>query len=257
MKRIASLTILLALPLLQGAQGDGCAAGSRSPAPDVTGWWDITYDDAIGVEVTIGGVVYEETLGAQGGVFTINHNGTPITFDLDCARPEVLCPSEAWPTQVYVEQRNVNAQHQMVVTLPQQQCAGQLTEPAIGTCGAGTANPDCDPVCSTGLTVDSAQVFGVIGEAGDSFRLYLGAGVATNGVNCALLGVSLADANLDTDGSKGSPGWTATMMRDGLVTVGYAGGCLWAGDPNHDGQLDALVAGASVTFTTGFTGARR
>ena len=94
MKRsIASLTLLLGLPLLQGAQGDGCAAGSRSPAPDVTGWWDITYDDAIGVEVKIGGAVYDETLGPQGGTFTINHQGTPITFDLDCSRPEVLCPA--------------------------------------------------------------------------------------------------------------------------------------------------------------------
>ena len=30
--------LLLSLPLLGGARGDGCAANSRSPAPDVTGW---------------------------------------------------------------------------------------------------------------------------------------------------------------------------------------------------------------------------
>jgi hypothetical protein len=255
MKRIVSLPLLLVLPLLQGAKGDGCAAGSTSPAPDVTGWWDIAYDDTIGVQVKIGGAVYDTQLGAGGGSFTINHQGTPITFDLDCARPEVLCPSEVWPTQVYVDQRDVQHQHQMVVTLPQQQCAGDLVEPEVGSCGAGTDNPNCDPVCDGTVSVESAQAFGVIGEQGDSFRLYLGGGIVTNGINCALIGASVADAQLATQKTSGD--WYADKMESGLVTVGYAGACLWAGDPNHDGKTDALIAGASVTFTTGFTGARR
>ena len=83
----------------------GCAANSRSPAPDVTGWWDVNYDDTLGVRITIGGAVYETELGAGGGAFTIDHDGQPITFDLDCDRPEILCPSEAWPLEVYAEQR--------------------------------------------------------------------------------------------------------------------------------------------------------
>jgi hypothetical protein len=255
MKRIAYLSLLLGLPLLQGAQGDGCAAGSQSPAPDVTGWWDIAYDDRIGVEVKLGGAVYQAELGAAGGSFTIDHDGTPITFALDCARPEVLCPSEAWPTQVYVDRRDVQHQHQMVVTLPQQQCEGDLVEPATGTCGTGTDNPNCDPICDGSISVRSAQAFGVIGEDGGTFRLYLGGGVVTNGVNCALIGASVADAELASKKSGGD--WWAERMDRGLVTVGYAGACLWAGDPNHDGKVDALIAGASVTFTTGFTGARR
>jgi hypothetical protein len=45
-------------------------------------------------------------------------------------------------------------------------------------------------------------------------------------------------------------------MDNGIVTVAYAGGCLWAGDPNLDGQLEALLIGASVKFTSGFTGVR-
>ncbi len=256
MKRLALVLLCLpCIPFLAGAQGDGCAAGSTSPAPDVTGWWDITYDDSLGVQVNLGGTVYDATLPAGGGTFTIVHQGTPITFDLDCSRPEVQCPSEAWPTQVYVDQRDVQHQHQMVVTLPQQQCDGPLAEPATGTCGAGTDNPNCDPVCMGDISVKSAQVFGVIGEAGDSFRLYLGGGIVTNGVNCAMIGASVADADLTTTRAAGD--WTATSMTGGLVTIGYAGACLWAGDPNHDGTVEALVAGASITFTTGFTGARR
>ena len=95
--RLALLT-LPTLPFVMGAQGDGCAAGSTSPAPDVRGTWDIAYDDTIGIEVKIGGAVYNAELGAQGGSFTINHQGKPYTFDLDCARADVVCPSEAWPT---------------------------------------------------------------------------------------------------------------------------------------------------------------
>ena len=61
------LASLIALPLAMGAKGDGCAANSTSPAPDVRGTWGITYDDRIGVEVKIGGAVYDAELGAANG----------------------------------------------------------------------------------------------------------------------------------------------------------------------------------------------
>ncbi len=241
------------LPFVMGAQGDGCAAGSTSPAPDVRGTWGITYDDTIGVEVKIGGAVYNAELGAAGGSFTINHDGQPYTFDLDCSRPDIVCPSEAWPHAVVVEQRDVQHQHQMVVDLPQATCSGALSEPAPGTCGAGTSNPNCDLVCGSDITVKTAQAFGVIGEAGDSFRLYLGGGIVTNGINCAMLGYSVADADLVTTGTKGQD-WEATQMQSGLVTIGYSGACLFAGQMNGTNQ--ALLVGAEVKFTTGFTGTK-
>jgi hypothetical protein len=242
------------LPLVMGAQGDGCAAGSTSPAPDVRGTWDVTYDNTIGVEVTIGGAVYNAELGAAGGSFTINHNGTPYTFNLDCSRPDIVCPSEAWPAAVVVDQRDIQHQHQMVVNLPQAQCSSALTEPAPGTCGAGTNNPNCDLVCGGDVTVKTAQAFGVIGEAGDSFRLYLGGGIVTNGINCAMLGYSVADADLVTAGSAGSM-WEATQMQSGLVTIGYSGACLFAGTMNATNQ--AVLVGAELKFTTGFTGTKQ
>jgi len=241
--------------MLAGAQGDGCAAGSKSPAPDVRGTWAIAYDNSIGIEVKIGGAVYNAELGAGGGQFTINHNGTPYTFDLDCSRPDIVCPGEAWPNQVIVEQRDVMYQHQMVVDLPSAQCDGALTQPAPGTCGAGTSNPNCDLICGGNVTVSTAEAFGVIGEAGDSFRLYLGAGIVTNGINCAMLGYSVADANLATTGSASGGNWEATAMNAGLVTIGYAGGCLFVG-PAPDGQTQALLAAAEIKFTTGFTGTK-
>jgi hypothetical protein len=240
-----------ALPLVMGAQGDGCAANSSSPAPDVRGTWGITYDDTLGIEVKIGGAVYHSELGAGGGSFTINHQGKPYTFNLDCARPDVVCPSEAWPKSVVIEQRNVAKQHQMIVNLPQQSCMGALMKPAPGTCGVGTSNPNCDLICDGGVTVKTTEHFGVIGETGETFRLYLGGGIVTNGINCAMLGYSLADADLDNVGEKGVD-WEATGMSAGLVTIGYAGACLFAGQ--MDGQTAAVLVGAEIKFTTGFTG---
>ncbi len=252
-----SAVLVLALPLLGGAKGDGCAANSKSPAPDVNGWWDVTYDDTIGVEVKIGAAVYTRELGAQGGVIDITHEGRPLRFDLDCGRPEVLCPSEAWPTSVLAEQRDAGFEHRMYVTLPTQRCTGALERPAAGSCGAGTNNPECKDVCTGDVVTENRETFGVIGETGETFRLYLGAGIATNGFNCAVLGWSVADAALRTEGTADAGDWSAVAMDAGLVTIGYAGGCLWAGDPNMDGQLEALVASASVKFTTGFTADRR
>lgn len=251
--QLAFLTIP-SLPFLMGAQGDGCAAGSKSPAPDVRGTWRIDYDNEIGVEVKLGGAVYAAELGTSGGTVTIEHDGTPYSFSLDCGRPEIVCPNEAWPGQVVVEQRDVVHQHQLVVNLPSAQCDDELTQPEPGTCGTGTNNPNCDLVCGGDVTIRTAQAFGVIGETGESFRLYLGGGIVTNGINCAMLGYSVADAELDSVGARGAD-WEATEMRAGLVTIGYAGGCLFTGSINS--QNEALLVGAEVKFTTGFTGEKQ
>jgi hypothetical protein len=85
----------------------------------------------------------------------------------------------------------------------------------------------------------------------------LGAGVATNGVNCALLGVSAAGADLVNVGTPMEEDWESTAMEGGVVTVAYAGGCLWAGDPDDDGTVEAIVIGAGVKFTTGFTAVKQ
>ncbi|MEM9492235.1 MAG: hypothetical protein AAGC55_24015 [Myxococcota bacterium] len=256
--KLSYVTLLAAaLPMLLGARGDGCAANSTSPAPDVSGNWAITYDDTLDVEVRIGGAVYQAQLGAQGGVISIEHEGQPITFDLDCSRPDILCPSEAWPAEVAIEQRNQQFEHRMIVTLPEQICSGSLIPADPAECGPGTLNESCDDVCDGEIAVEDHERFGVIGETGETYRLYLGGGIATNGINCALLGFSLADANLTSSGSFETNDWRAESMDAGLVTVGYSGGCLWAGDPDMDGDLEALVIGASIRFVTGFTGERR
>ncbi len=254
MKLVAlRLALLAGLPFVTAAKGDGCAANSTSEAPDVSGVWNVAYDDRINVEIKIGGAVYTEELGAAGGAITIDHQGKPYTFELDCSRPEIVCPSEAWPSRVVIEQRNTAREHQMIVNLPAAECDGSLDKPTAAECGAGTSNPNCDLVCEGDVTIATAEAFGVIGETGDSFRLFLGGGIVTNGINCAMLGYSLADADLVTE-DRNTPDWIATEMERGLVTIGYSGACVFVG--NVDGTNEALLVGAEVKFTTGFTGSR-
>jgi len=256
---LVALALLMTAPALMGARGDGCggAALSMSPAPNMEGQWDVTYDDVLGVEVTIGGAVYTQELGVAGGAFTIDHEGQPITFDLDCTRPEVVCPSEVYPASVGIEQRNAEYPHRIFLQLPRQTCSGETVAPDPAECGANTLNPDCEDVCMGEIVTDSTEHFGVINEAGDHFDVFLGAGVATNGVNCALLGISATNGDLINIGVEMEEDWESTAIENGEVVVGYAGGCLWAGDPDDDGTLEAIVIGAGVRFTTGYTAAKQ
>jgi hypothetical protein len=254
--RLALLLVsFLGVPLVTGAKGDCGAVNSRTAAPDVEGAWSVAYDDSLAVEIAIGGAVHTREIGAGGGTITIDHDGVPFTFDLDCSRVEVVCPSEAWPEEVTAAMREPEFPHRMWVTLPMQECNGTRRAALASECGDGTSNPDCEDVCEGEVITRPRDTFGVIGEDGTSFQLFLGAGIATNGVNCALLGVSEAHADLRTTGSPEGD-WQAIAMENGEVIASYSGGCLWVGDPDMDAELEALAVGASVKFTTGFTASR-
>ncbi len=218
-------TALLA-PLLTGAEGGCGALNSRSDAPNAAGEWALSYDDTLAVTIKIGGAVHTAEVGTEGGAVTIDHEGKPITFDLDCAREEIVCPSEVWPEQVRITHRNPKFPHRMFIGW------------------------------ETGESKEWRDHFALINEAGDHFQMLLGAGVASNGVNCALLGLSAAEVDLVTTGDPEEGTWSATAMENGEVAVGYAGGCLWAGDPDGDGELEAVVLGASIEMRTGFSGSR-
>ncbi len=242
-------------PLGMGARGCGAVA-SRTPAPSVDGEWAVAYDDSLAVTIRIGGATYDETLPAEGGTIEIEHGGFTIPFTLDCTRPEIVCPSEAWPEAVTIEQRDPMYPHQMWVRIPEQVCMGETVPAQETECGEGTLNPDCAEVCDGEITTVLHDRFGVIDEPGERFDLLLGAGLATNGINCVLLGVSSAHADIESVGTPQTEDWTAARFENGEVVVAYGGGCLWAGDPDMDEELEALVLGASVTFRTGFTSAR-
>lgn len=247
---------LCAAPLLGGA--DGCGSwGSTAPAPDVSGAWDIAYGAMLDVDVELGGSHYRATVPATGGSVQVEHGGTRFDFVIDCSRPEVICPSEVWPTRVSIDQRDAMYRHRVWVAIPSQSCSVPLVAPSPGSCGEGTPNPACEPVCNGTVTTTTRDAFGLIREGGDHFDLLLGADVASNGVNCVLLSVSGAEADLANTGSASTNDWEAVAMRDGVVRTGFAGGCLWAGDPAMTGETRAVVLGASITLSVPFTAAKR
>jgi hypothetical protein len=240
-----------AIPFAMGAKGGCGPIDSTEAAPDVTGNWAVQYDSTMTIDVTIEGAVYHQTLPAAGGMVAITHKGVPLTFNVDCARPEVVCPSELWPTQVAIDQHDAMYPHRMWVQIPLQQCSGTEQAPDPSQCGAGTLNPDCKPVCTGTVATTTTDAFGVIADDGASFDLLLGAGVASNGLNCALLGVSVAHAGLVDTGSAADNNWKATQMSGGTITTGYAGGCVWVDDSSATSK--ALVVGAQVVLQSGFT----
>lgn len=253
------LTVALcgALPFVMGTKEGGCGGSfsSTSPAPDVGGRWSIAYANTMNVKITLGGSVYTQQLSPVGGALVITHQGKPYSFNVDCARPEVVCPSEVWPASVTIDQRDATYQHRMWVKIPVQKCSGQTVAPPANECGAGTPNPECKPVCSGTVSVSEAEAFGLINEAGNKFDLFLGGSFASNGVNCAMLGLSAAQAQILSTG-KGVD-WQATEFVAGTVKTGFAGGCLWAGpvDPLTN-KPEALVVGATLEISTPFTGKR-
>jgi hypothetical protein len=241
----------------EGARG--CAAlASETPAPDMEGTWDVEYADDLSVKIGIGGATYTSEIQATGGVIEIEHDGQPIRFELDCSREDVVCPSEAWPREFTAEHRSERYPHQVTITLPGQECDGELVTPDASECGEGTQNPDCEDVCDGEVIVGPQDRLGAISEDGEHFDILLGAGVASNGINCALLGLSVARADIVGEKSPRAGGpWDATALENGEVVVGYAGGCLWADDVDGDADLEALVLGASVEFTTSFEATKR
>ena len=252
--------LVVALGVMMGAGGDeeggrGCASlFSKSDAPDMAGTYDVDYDDMLEVEIAIGGAVYTAEVGVQGGVVEIEHNGQPFSFDLDCGKEEVVCPSEVWPAKVDAEQRDPNFPHQVHLLLPVQQCSGELRAPDATECGEGTENPDCAEVCDGEMETVEKPVLGSISEDGDAFDILLSAGIATNGINCGLLGVSIAKADLATTETEEE--WTVDALENGEVITGYSGACLWVDDVDMDGDAEAAALGATLRFTTGFTAMR-
>ena len=254
--RTTTLVTLSLLPFAFGFTNCGGALFSETEAPDMSGSWDIAYDDQVSVEIEIGGAAYTAALGVQGGSVTIDHDGQPFTFDVQCAREDVVCPSEVWLPQVELEQREARYPNRVWMPVERQVCDGEEVEPAADQCGEGTENPDCDAVCDGELVTQTVDAFGLISEPGDAFALLLGAGVASNGVNCAMLGLSVAEGELVTNRTAAEEPWTVEQVTNGQVSVGYSGACLWADDVDGDEQLEAVAIGAKLIVRTGFEATR-
>jgi hypothetical protein len=59
----------------------------------------------------------------------------------------------------------------------------------------------------------------------------------------------MASADLVNEGESGTSQWRSVSMENGEVMTAYSGGCLWAGDPDMDGDLEALVLAYQLKIT--------
>ncbi|MFK7985473.1 MAG: hypothetical protein AB8I08_05540 [Sandaracinaceae bacterium] len=192
---------------------------------------------------------------AEGGMVEVEHDGVGFQFMIDCANPAIVCPNEVFPAEVGISQREPAYPHRMWVSVPRQTCDGETVAADPAECGVGTVNPDCEEVCDGEVTVTERDAFGVIDEPGSSFDLLLGGGVASNGINCVLLGISSAHADISSTGSAEGGDWTANTFDAGEIVTAYGGGCLWA-NATEDEELQAVVLGAAFRISTQFSAAR-
>lgn len=87
---------LAALVCLSGC-GKGIAGGLT---PDFAGVWDVTYDDSVEVEFTLGEQHISSRIDEVGGQVSVRDAGVALDLEVDCTRPELVCPSEVWPREL-------------------------------------------------------------------------------------------------------------------------------------------------------------
>lgn len=89
--------------LLSLSAGCGKTAASAL-VPDFAGEWDVTYDDSLDFELRLPGLVQRARLSELGGQFAVRDAGAGFEIDVDCTRPELICPAEVWPRELTLTQ---------------------------------------------------------------------------------------------------------------------------------------------------------
>lgn len=108
--RTMSWRAVRVLPWLLGvALSVSCSAGcgrsaARGSSPDFAGEWDVTFDDSMGLELRLGGQVQRTRLAETGGAFALRDAGAGLELEVDCTRPELVCPGEVWPRELVLTQ---------------------------------------------------------------------------------------------------------------------------------------------------------
>jgi len=92
---------LLAVLLLSA-----CGLGrAQTPRPDLAGNWYLAYEDVIDVEVQLRGQSRRARVARSGGKVSLHDASGSIELNIDCGRPEVLCPTEMLDTQLTLTNR--------------------------------------------------------------------------------------------------------------------------------------------------------
>ncbi len=277
--------VLLVAALVLASCGDTNGAPyTGQPDPrDVSGNYELTYDNRLTVKLDVGGAVREVTQTGYGGVVDFGMvNGQPTTLDLTafCAKPEVKCPSEAFWAKTAITQPNLRTNrldlqqlavvNDTVHVLPAGQSAESLSGLVdhaqgdqfllgLGAQGGGSQGCVALAVSLAGGRFSRAGErleTTVEGRTPQNAPCALDAGVVDAGVRIdagILPDGGLADAGVPFSCTPKMitrrvvpPGAAVDGIADGRVFLGWAGGCAFG----------PVLVGATLTFETGFTGRR-
>ncbi|MHB8879057.1 MAG: hypothetical protein ACYC8T_35595 [Myxococcaceae bacterium] len=267
----APSSAVVVLLVMAGCGGKG--TGGRAPTEtwDVSGNYALTYDNHLTLKLGLAGGVREATVNGYGGIADFGTlNGQPLKLDLTefCARPEVECPSETFWSSVAIDQLDVsrkldlhvinvvnNTEHQLDAGVHAAVRGGLVDHRndenfVVGLGIAGGANANC---AALGLSLAGGR-FSREGETESTVLEWrneqgagctpsdggvIDAGAADGGAPSVCRQVSVrkltAPAGAMVDG-----------IKEGKVALGWLGGCAFG----------PIVAGATFTLETGFTGSR-
>ena len=274
-----------------GFQGNGSTPEER----DVSGNYALTYDNQLKIKLNVAGAVREVTQTGYGGVVDFGMvNGNPTTLDLSafCAKPEVQCPSEAFWSKVAITQpdlraNNLDLQKLVVVNDTNHMLDAGVRAPSLS--GLVDHNQQDKFLLGLGIEGGSNQACvalavslagGRFSRAGERLETTMEPRTMAGRVCSLDAGVPDAGADAGTDagtsdggadgGSDGGvppgylpdggldctlvpitrlvvpPGARVDGIKDGKVFLGWAGGCAFG----------PILAGATITFETGYTGRR-
>jgi hypothetical protein len=265
--------------------GGGPGPDPTQPDPrDVSGNYELTYDNQLTLKLDVGGAVREVTQTGYGGVVDFGMvNGQPARLDLTafCARADVKCPSEAfWAkaaiTQPTLSQNRLDLQQLTVVNdttrmLPAGQRAESLSGLVdhaqedrflLGLGAQGGANDAC-------LALAVSLAGGRFTRVGERLEMTV-EGRTPQNQPCALDGgmgptdAGASDAGVLPDGGArdggapvvctpttitrrvAPPNAPVAGIADGKVFLGWTGGCAFG----------PFLVGATLTLETGFAGRR-
>ena len=283
MNRSAAFVLGLVTFSCGGLQNNNSTPEER----DVSGNYALTYDNQVRLRLNVAGAVREVTQTGYGGVVDFGMvNGNPTRLDLTafCAKPEVQCPSEAFWSKVAVTQPDLRSsrldlQKLVVVNDTERVLDAGVRAPSLS--GLVDHNQQDKFILGLGLEAGANQacVALAVSLAGGRFSR-VGERLETTmeprtmaGRECSF-DAGVPDAGASDGGADGGsdggvppgyladggvdctlvpvtrlvvpPGAKVDGIKEGKVFLGWAGGCAFG----------PILAGATLTLETGFTGTR-
>jgi len=210
----------------------------------------IDYDNAIGVEVKIGGAIY-----TRSSARPVARSRSTTRASRTRSTSRAAAPRSSAERGMAEPGGDRAAQRRAPAPDDRQPACGELrralTQPAAGTCGAGTSNPSVTRVRRQRHDQDAGGVRVIARPATRSAST----SAAASSPTASTARCSGTRSRTPTSCRRASPRRVGSdRVRGGSRDDRLLGACLFAGTVNGTDQ--ALLVGAEIKFTTGFTGTK-